>query len=51
MIITHQFSFSGTGKQFYAELQINFTSELFLKSINTHHFMKIKLFVDNLEFI
>ena len=39
MIKMQQFSFSGAGKHFYAELQINFTSELFLKSINVHIFM------------
>ena len=37
-----QFSCFGTGKSFYSKLQINFNSELFLKSINTHIFLKIK---------
>ena len=32
MIKMQQFSFSGAGKPFYAKLQINFNSELFLKS-------------------
>ena len=39
MIKMQQFSFSGAGKPFYAKFQINFTSELFLKSINTNIFM------------
>ena len=33
MIKMQKFSFSGFGKPVYAKLQINFTSELFLKSI------------------
>ena len=50
MIKMQQLSFSGDGKPFYAKLQTNFSSELFLKSINTHVVMYIKLLVDNLEF-
>ena len=45
-----QFSFSGAGKTFYAKLRINFTLELFLKSINTHILNEIKLFFDHSEF-
>ena len=45
-----QLLFSGAGKPFYAKLQINFTSEIFLMSINTHIAMLIKMLVDHLEF-
>ena len=45
-----QLSFSGAGKLFYAKLQINFTLELFLTSINAHIAMSIKLLVDHLQF-
>ena len=33
-----QFLFYSAEKPFYTKLQINFTSELFLESINTHIF-------------
>ena len=35
-----KFSFSGFGEPVYAKLQINFTSELFLKSIKKNIFMQ-----------
>ena len=45
MIKMQKFSFSGAGKPFHAKLQINFTLELFLKSISTQIAMEIKLFM------
>ena len=39
MIKMQQISFSGAGKPFNAKLQINFTSELFLKLIIIHIFL------------
>ena len=39
MIKMQLLSFTGAEKPFCAKLEINSTSELFLKSINTHVFM------------